>query len=145
MKCVKILTKNSVTSKVLIIAKQHLFKLILNSLPKFPNVSVIWKWKKWSWYHHRSDPPPFFKGRVNFNYLLQREGNLKNFKKWVEVWCRGRFSWKGADTFPIWYFQGLLFLRLQIILFFPKLCYIFEEKLFFSTTIILWKRSFQVV
>ena len=40
-------------------------------------------------------------------------------------------------TFPIQFFQGLSFLHLEITLPFAKLCYAFEEKLFFSVTIIL--------
>ena len=42
-----------------------------------------------------------------------------------------------AGTFPIYFFQGLSFLHLEITLPFAKLCYAFEEKLFFSATIIL--------
>ena len=43
---------------------------------------------------------------------------------------------EGAGTFPISFFQGLLFLHLEITLLFAKLCYAFEGKLFFSITII---------
>ena len=43
----------------------------------------------------------------------------------------------GAGFFPIYFFQGLLFLLLEIILVFAKLCYTFEEELFFCATIIL--------
>ena len=35
-----------------------------------------------------------------------------------------------AGTFPIYFFQGLSFLHLEITLPFAKLCYAFEEKLF---------------
>ena len=35
------------------------------------------------------------------------------------------------------FFQGLSFLHLEITLPFAKLCYAFEEKLFFSVTIVL--------
>ena len=38
---------------------------------------------------------------------------------------------RGAGTFPIKIFQGLSFLHLEITLPFAKLCYAFEEKLFF--------------
>ena len=47
---------------------------------------------------------------------------------------------RGAGTFPIKCFQGLLFLHSEITLPFTKLCYAFEEKLFFSATIFLWKK-----
>ena len=47
-----------------------------------------------------------------------------------------------AGTFPIQFFEGLSFLHLEITLLFAKLCYAFEEKLFFSATIILWKKLF---
>ena len=43
----------------------------------------------------------------------------------------------GVDTYPIYFLQGLSFLHLEITLPFAKLCYAFEEKLFFSVTIIL--------
>ena len=43
----------------------------------------------------------------------------------------------GAGTFPIKFFQGLLLLHSKITLPFAKLCYAFEEKLFFSPTIVL--------
>ena len=46
----------------------------------------------------------------------------------------------GAGTFPIKFFQGLTFLHTEITLPFAKLSYAFEEKLFFSATIILWKK-----
>ena len=48
---------------------------------------------------------------------------------------KGRGEWTG--TFPIKFFQVLSFLHSEITLSFAKLCYAFEEKLFFSTTIIL--------
>ena len=47
-----------------------------------------------------------------------------------------------AGTFPIKFFHGLSFLHLEITLPFARLCYGFEEKLFFSATIIYEKRSF---
>ena len=43
----------------------------------------------------------------------------------------------GASIFPIEFFQGLSFFPLEITLPFAKLCHAFEEKLFFSATIIL--------
>ena len=48
----------------------------------------------------------------------------------------------GTGTFPIYFFQGLSFLHLEITFPFAKLCYAFEEKKF-SATIILGKRSFE--
>ena len=43
-----------------------------------------------------------------------------------------------AGTFPIKFFQGLSFSHSEITsLPFARLCYAFEEKLFFSVTIIL--------
>ena len=52
---------------------------------------------------------------------------------------QGQICLKGwwADTFPIYFFQGFSFLYLEITLPFAKLCYVFQEKLFFSVTIIL--------
>ena len=39
------------------------------------------------------------------------------------------------------FFQGYHFLHSEIILLSAKLCYAFEEELFFSTKIILWKKN----
>ena len=52
---------------------------------------------------------------------------------------QGQVFLKGgrAGTFPIYLFKVLSFLHLEITLPFAKLCYAFEEKLFFTTTIIL--------
>ena len=38
----------------------------------------------------------------------------------------------GAGTFPIYFFQGLSFLHLEITLTFAKLCYACEEKYCFK-------------
>ena len=53
----------------------------------------------------------------------------------VQIFLKG--GREVAETFPISFFQGLSFLHLEITLPFAKLCYAFEEKLFFSVTIIL--------
>ena len=45
-----------------------------------------------------------------------------------------------AGTFPVSFFQGLSFLHLEMTLPFTKLGYTSEEKIFFSATIILWKK-----
>ena len=42
----------------------------------------------------------------------------------------------GGDILPIYFFQGLSFLHLEITIHFVKLSYTFEVKLFFSATII---------
>ena len=47
------------------------------------------------------------------------------------------FLKRGAGTLPIKFFQGSSFLHSEITLPFAKLCYAFEEKFFFSATIIL--------
>ena len=75
--------------------------------------------------------PLFSKGeKVNFDSLPRSRGNLKNFKKGVEVWCRGRSSYKGG-----WHFFYLFFLRFISFTFRNYftlckivLCYAFEEK-----------------
>ena len=54
-----------------------------------------------------------------------------------QVFLQGR---EGGGTFPIKFFQDLSFLHSEITLLFAKLCYAFEEKLFFSTTIFLLKK-----
>ena len=43
----------------------------------------------------------------------------------------------GTGTFPVYFFPGLSFLHLEIILLFAKLCYTFEGELFFFVTIFL--------
>ena len=72
-------------------------------------------------------PHPFFKGEGEVNFwspsLEGGGGNLKNWKKGVEVWCRHRSSQKDggqADTFSILFFQGLSFLHLEIMLCMKK-------------------------
>ena len=65
-------------------------------------------------------------------------GESEKLKKGVELCCRGR-SWtatfpKGegwTDTFPIYFFQGLSFLHLEIILCKIVLC-IERKKIFLS-------------
>ena len=42
----------------------------------------------------------------------------------------------GVDILPIYFFQSLSFLHLEITIHFVKLSYTFEVKLFFSATII---------
>ena len=44
---------------------------------------------------------------------------------------------RGADTFPISFFQVLSFLHLEITLPFAQLCYTFVEQLLFAAIIIL--------
>ena len=43
----------------------------------------------------------------------------------------------GLALFVFNFFQGLSFLHVEITILFAKLCYAFEEKTFFSATIIL--------
>ena len=105
------------------------------------------------------------RGGVNFNYLPLRGGgggalkifkkwgeggggggggDLKIFKKWVEVWCRGQMFSKGerAGTFPYSIFSRFIsFTFRHFTLPFANLCYAFEEKLFFSATIILCNKA----
>ena len=68
---------------------------------------------------HNFDPLPFSKGGVNFNYLAG--GIWKIRQKW-KYSVGAAFLKKGGGV--------------------AKLCYAFEEKLFFSATIILWIKSF---
>ena len=87
---------------------------------------------------HSLDPPPF-KGRgVNFDYPSQR-GESENFQKRDGSMVLGQVFLKGEGLalFLFVFFQGLWFLHLEITLPFAKLCHAFEEKLFFSATIIL--------
>ena len=74
------------------------------------------------------------------------EGDLKNWKRWWKYGAEEGLleDWGGAGTFSTWFFRGLSFLHLEIILLIAKLCYTFEEKLFFPATIIFLP-SFQVV
>ena len=61
------------------------------------------------------------------------EGESENFlKRWK--YCAGAdlLKRRGPGTFPIYFFQGLLFLHLEIILPFAEWCHAFEgKKLFF--------------
>ena len=47
----------------------------------------------------------------------------------------------GRGNFPIWFFQDLSFLYLEITLPFAKLCYAFEEKKIFFCHYDFWKKS----
>ena len=97
------------------------------------------------------DPSPLVlkRGEVNFDYLPRREESEKlqkrrwkygaeadSLKSVCVCVCERGERW-GTDTFRIYFFQGLSFLHIEIILPFAKLCYAFEEKLFFSVTIVL--------
>ena len=53
------------------------------------------------------------------------------------VFLKGVGGWGGLGGLALFLFQSLSFLYLEITLPFAKLCYAFEEKLFFSATIIL--------
>ena len=93
---------------------------------------------------HSSDPPlsSFLRGvggqgvGVNFKHLSQRGGVISQRQVYLKG-GGGRGGGGGAGTFPIEFFQGLSFLHSKITLPFAKLCYGFEQKLFFSATIIL--------
>ena len=88
-----------------------------------------------------SSEPPFLKGGVNFKYLPWRGGGgiWKN-KKWGGNMVLGQVFLKGGLALSLFtFFEGLSSLHLEINFPFAKLCYAFEEKLFFSVTIILWK------
>ena len=56
------------------------------------------------------------------------------------VFLKKRGWGRGADNFPIWFFQGCYFKHLEIILLFAKLCHTFEEKLFVSAIAFFWKK-----
>ena len=58
-----------------------------------------------------------------------------------QVFLKGR-SVGGALALVLFiiFFQGLLFLHLEVTLPFAKLCYAFEEKWFFFATVILGKK-----
>ena len=53
-----------------------------------------------------------------------------------QVFLKGRI-----DNSPIEFFQGLTFSHLKIALPFAKLCYVFEDKLFFLPPLFYEKRS----
>ena len=74
--------------------------------------------------------------------LITSLGGRKS-KKSKKAWKYGaRAGLQGGRwLFPIYFFQGLSFLHLEIILLFAKLCNAFEEKLFFSATIIFGRKS----
>ena len=83
----------------------------------------------------RTPPPPFVKrGGVNLDYLPRRGGNLKNLGwKGVKVAGAGLLKRWGLALFKVFF--------LEITLPFAKLHFAFEEKLFFSATIILGKKA----
>ena len=72
---------------------------------------------------------------------LPPEGEIRKIKKGGRSMVQGQVFLKGGG----WHFSDLIFsrfmfLHLEITLPFAKLCHAFEEKLFFSATIILWKK-----
>ena len=76
--------------------------------------------------------------RGKFSIPPPEGGASEKLKKGGGSMVLGQVFLKGGPgTFPIWFFEGLWFLHLEITLSFAKLCYAFEEKVFFSTTIIL--------
>ena len=93
---------------------------------------------------HSSDPPPpppyppppppsapLFKGEgggVNFDYLPWR-GGIWKIKKGGGDMVQGQVFLKGGTvTFPIWFFQDLSFLPLEITLPLAKFCYAYLKK-----------------
>ena len=89
------------------------------------------------------EPPTFLKGGVNLNYLPQElgGGGCEKLKKGVLYGAGAGLLKREGDWHisHLFFFLGLPFLHLEITLFFAKLSYAFEEKLFFSATISLWK------
>ena len=80
--------------------------------------------------------PPFL-----ITFPVGEGDGFEKFKKGDGSMVQGQVFLKrggrGASTFPIKFFQGLLFSYLEITLPFAKLCYAFDEKNFFPATIIL--------
>ena len=90
---------------------------------------------------------PFFQGGVNWGGGGGGEGERRIWKI-KRRWNYGagavflkRVVGEGGGILPIYFFQGLSFLHLEITIHFAKLSYTFEVKLFFSATIISWKNS----
>ena len=78
--------------------------------------------------------PPFLKegGGSKFWLPPQEVGKSENLKKGGGKMVQGQTFLKGvAGTFPIYFFQGLSFLHLEITLPFAKLLCAFEENFFF--------------
>ena len=107
----------------------------INSFPSFYIPSCIFEhyWGSYSIVRTLS----FFKGGggLNFEYLPQKRRGIWKIKKWGGNMVQGQVFLKGRDGGA-----GTLFLHLEITLPFAKLCYAFEEKLFFSATIIFCKK-----
>ena len=79
--------------------------------------------------------PPFLMGE---DLVTSPRGGIWKIKKRGRKYGAGVSVFKReAGSFPIYFSQSLSFLHLEITLTYAKLCYAFEEKLFFSPTIIL--------
>ena len=125
-KCTGILTSVGPKDLVKLLNLTFLFKLSFCCL-------VTFKAYQYAKYVVRTSP--FFKrGRVNFKYLSRR-GEFRNIQK-----RRWKYGAVALFLFNFEFFQGLSFLHLAISSLFAILYYAFEEKLFFSSTIILWKK-----
>ena len=99
-------------------------------------------------YVHSLDRPLFLKeGGDKFWLTLpkQGEGGSQKLKKGDGSMVQGKVFLKGRGG-GRWHFSYLIFSKfiiftLEITLSFAKLCYAFEEKLFFSATLILRKKA----
>ena len=101
---------------------------------------------KCSWYlsynvnkHRRSRSPAASSKKVVKRF---HENTPVNFKIYVVIYweinnCNKHIA---RHVRGDWHFPNLSFLHLKIILLFAKFGYTFEEKLFFSATIISWKK-----
>ena len=100
--------------------------------------------KKWSWgafiFLNIVQTPFILKGGVDFKHLPLRGGIWKFFKKGWKHGAGTGFLKRGGWHFSYLIFKNLSFLHLEITLPFAKLCYAFEDKIFFSATKILWKK-----
>ena len=105
----------------------------------------------WPYYIVRTPPSPLKRGRGRKFWLLPLEG-VEYEKLQKRGGGGGRNYGAGAGPFKrgSWHFSDLIFstfiiLHLEITFSFAKLCYVFEEKIFLSATIVLWKKGHSIV
>ena len=123
-------------------AGQHKFMVNTNlwrTIVSFQNNPHIFKLLVMFDMQHNFDPLPFFKGGVNFNYLA---GGIWKIRQGWKYSVGAAFLKGGGGWHFLFNFFKVYHFYIYKLFYSAKLCYTLEEKLFFSTTKILWIKSF---
>ena len=120
------------------ILKRYQLKYQRDNITIFDHPQKNRRFRKLKWRHHNKC--------LNFDYLPQRGGKSGKLKEGNGSKVQEQVLLKGGWREGGWNFSCLIFYKVYhfyiFTLPFAKLSYAFEEKHFFSVTIILWKKSF---